>query len=329
MKPTSFDQLPPELKLEIAKHLPPQDLGTLAMTSTNHRTLFQPLVDVSKLLHYVAHSEKNAVRYMLLKEINLILKRGSVTDCSERTFEGISGFEYALWALDMDMCTMILNCIPDNETGHKVLVKLLAQYNKVKTEGIKYTLSGNPVTEKHFDFNDTIIKELRVGERLARGIRMSRDVSVVDQHWRESIGGAQKLIPMHVHLSYYPKPQNSVNSLSTLDTMMRFRQECVDAVKKLLSVGESTSNNSFFPNALSKISQKTWLSSDSKLGKDFALYRGVQGKVVVKYGAPFEHTTTRNLTELSRLFNTKANDFINFQSEFEKRVALKISLEFK
>ncbi|WP_338151684.1 hypothetical protein [Legionella norrlandica] len=36
----------------------------------------------------------------------------------------------------------MIDCIPSNEEGNKVLTRLIAQYNKVNTDGVTYRLNG-------------------------------------------------------------------------------------------------------------------------------------------------------------------------------------------
>jgi len=135
-----FDNLPPELQIETAQSLSTPDLVNLARASQYHLVLFKPMIDVRKLLHHFVRGEHDTVRAMLEKDISLFFNRGRVTDCSGREFENISAFEYALWALDKHMWTMMLDCLPKNEEGVKILTILLSQYDKVNTDGVTYTL---------------------------------------------------------------------------------------------------------------------------------------------------------------------------------------------
>lgn len=207
-----FDRLPPETQIEIAQNLSNRDLVNLAQTSKYRLDLFKPVIDVSKLLHHVARGEHDAVKAMLKKDMSLILKRGVVTDCSGREFKNVSSFEYALWALDKHMWAAMIACIPQNEEGRKVFAQLIAQYNKVNTDGVIYKLNGQTTTEKHFDFENTIIKELQAQ---VDSIKESgaKNWYAIDKQWREGIGGAQKRLPMHVVDEYcsnepfYPVPK--------------------------------------------------------------------------------------------------------------------------
>ena len=113
------NKLPAELKIETAQNLSNRDLVNLAQTSKYHLALFKPVIDVRKLLHHVTRGEHDVVKAMLKQDINLIFKRGFVTDCSGREFENISGFEYALWALDKHMWAAMIECIPRMKKAKK------------------------------------------------------------------------------------------------------------------------------------------------------------------------------------------------------------------
>jgi hypothetical protein len=156
-----LDKLPLEIQEKTMQNVSTLDLLNSSMSSKKHWTLFHSQVEVRKLLHHVVCGDYDAVYAMLQKDISLIFKKGLVTDCSGRTFESLSGFEYALWALDKHMWAMMLDCIPQNEEGNQLLEKLLFQYNKVNEHGITYKLNGITTTEKHFDFKNTILKELQ------------------------------------------------------------------------------------------------------------------------------------------------------------------------
>ncbi len=209
----SFDllkELPLFIKNEVVEYFSTNELIPLAMTSKSNLKLFKPRVNVSKLLQRVVYGEHEAVKSLLEKEISLIFRRGKVTDCSGRTFENISAFEYALWSLDKHMWTRMIHCIPSNKKRKQVFAELLSQYNNlINTKGVTYNLHGTIVTEKHFDFENTIIKALQTYSDLKNAPTISLDE--IARMW-EDIGGSQKLLPMHVIYEYcsyepfYPVP---------------------------------------------------------------------------------------------------------------------------
>ena len=289
-----FNELPAELKIESAQNLSNRDLVNLAQTSKYHLALFQPMLDVRKLLHYVARGDHKAVEAMLKKDMSLIFKRGVVTDCFGREFENTSGFEYALWALDKHMWAAMIACIPQNEEGRKVFAQLIAQYNKVNTDGVTYKLNGQTITEKHFDFNNTIIKELQtqVDSINAPG---TKNWDAIDKQWREGVGGAQNLFPMHVVYEYcsdepfYPVPKFT---------------------------SQPKSSKQFYNWATEK--DENWFNAGSKLSVDFAIYKGLAPGACARRG----HAAWFDLDAMTALCKVRTNDFIDLKSQLEDQMTL-------
>ena len=289
------EELPEDLKIETAQNLSNRELVDLSITSKYHLNFFQPLIDVRKLLHHVTRGEHDAVKAMLEKDISLIFKRGIVTDCSGRKFESISAFEYALWALDKHMWEAMIACIPQNEEGRKVFTKLIAQYNKVNTDGVTYKLNGKTITEQHFDFNNTIIKELQtqVDSINAPGVK---NWSAIDKQWREGVGSAEKLFPMHIVYEYcsgkpfYPLP-------------------------KFTSQPKSSKQ---FSNWITSM-RENWFSVDSKLAVDFAIYTCSVGARA--RGGCVGWLAGPDLVAMKALCKVRTEDFIDLKSQLEDQMA--------
>ncbi|KTD21614.1 SidC homolog [Legionella londiniensis] len=299
-----FDKLPPELKVESAQNLSIPDLANLAQTSKYHLALFKPVIDVRKLLHHVVRGEYEAVARILKKDISLMFKRGKVKDCSGRIFDSISAFEYALWALDKHMWTTMLECVPRNKEGRKVLAKLLSQYNQINAGQVAYRLNGKTVAEKHFDFKNTIIKELQM---LVDSINapVAQDWSAIDKQWREGVGGAQRLLPMHAVFAYcsnepfYPIPEFA---------------------------SRPKSSKQYYNWRTDK--HENWFGVDSLLGVDFAIYKGTPsmwpmgGRACTGLAGACRWGVQVDLAALKALYETRTKDFINLKSKLEKEMAL-------
>lgn len=77
----------------------------------NERRLFQPDLDelnpLQMLLQSVVRGEEEEADGLLTTHPELLLKRGTITDDSGRTFKNTSAYEYAYWAYDKDMCRML------------------------------------------------------------------------------------------------------------------------------------------------------------------------------------------------------------------------------
>ncbi|MFT4058481.1 MAG: hypothetical protein QM652_02930 [Legionella sp.] len=153
----SFEDLPSLVQSELSLKLSNRELANLAITFKKNFSLFKPLYDVRKAHHFlneVARSAHDSVQSMLTNHFNdlsFIFKRNSVIDGNGRHFEAVSGFGYAVWALNYRLGEMMLKSISENKP-HKTLLELMrAQYNQVTEKGITYTLNGKKFTEKWFD----------------------------------------------------------------------------------------------------------------------------------------------------------------------------------
>lgn len=152
--------------------------------------------ELSNLLQLVAEGEQDQAEAMLKGswgflglgaskgKPELLLEYGEVTDLSGRTFQSITAFQYALWAMDYHMWTMIRKYLP--------LEQQLEQFNDLEAKG---TAHG-----KHYD-----IKPLTSAlQTYVDGYRGWSDHQCKD-HWCKVVGGAQKLIPAHVVNEYCRK----------------------------------------------------------------------------------------------------------------------------
>ena len=293
-----FFNLPPEMQLEAAQHLPTPDVLNYALISNQHLTLFTPILNIRKFLHYATRGRYDIVKAMLTDNIKLIVAQGIVTDCSGRTFENISAFEYTLWAKDKPMWTVMLDCISQSEETSKVIAKLISQYKNVKENGVTYCLKGKQVTECHCDFENTIIKELETQV----GFLNEDEVNwgAADKQWVNGVGGAQNLCPMHVVYEYcstrpfYPLP---------------------DFTKPFASMP----TQQFYNWEISK--NENWFAGGSKLGVDFAIVKGTALCLAVvcrpgRLGAWCSRVLF-DLAAVKALCEVRTKDFINLESQLE------------
>jgi hypothetical protein len=292
--------LPLEIYHEIEQRFSNSALLNFALTSRGHLTLFQPMLDVRKLLLLVVRGERETVKAMLEKNIDLIYRKGKVTDCSGRTFNNISPFEYALWALDKHMWELMLECIPKNEKGNKVLQILSGQYKNLSTQGVTYTLHGKTITENHFDFMNTIIKELLQTRSINALGEKNRDA--IATHLREDIGGVQKLLPMHFVYEYCS-------------------DEPFSPVLKFTTSPESL--NQFFN--WMRLKYENWFVHDSSSGADFARYKDGRYAQSCHYSVSVRPSVEFDLADLvvvKAICKIRTEDFLNLKSRLEKQMTL-------
>ena len=196
------------------------------------------------------------------------------------------------------MWIMMLECIPKD--SKKVFTILRSQYNKVDTVGVTYRLYEATITEKHFDFKNTIIKELKTYVDLinARGVEL--DFNPIDKQWREGVGGAEKLLPVHVVDEYCSnEPFSPVSKFTT----------------------PPKSSRQFYNPETKKY--EDWFSTDSKLSINFALFKGANSRcsalLPVQYFWPKDGTELKAMKELCEV---RTNGFINLKSYFEEQLAV-------
>jgi len=138
--------------------------------------------ELEKLLKWVVEGEQEQAEALIEKNPQLLLASGQVTDLSGRTFKNITAFQYALWAMDYHIWTMIKNNLP--------LEEQVKQFNALESKGTEHGKQYDikPLTEALQTYVDN-----------AAG--WNYDQRAEDQ-WCKKVGGAQRLVPAHVANEY-------------------------------------------------------------------------------------------------------------------------------
>lgn len=376
---SEFEQLPPEMLKHITDELfkiSPKSVVNLALAlpKARYAEFFKPQFDTQNYLHQVALANESAMRNMLKQDIELITRRGLLTDCAKREFDNISGFEYALWAKDKHLWTMMLDCIEET-ADQEIYERLLSQYLRMKTNGVSYrykydlelmpakkleekeiafnkiyiqlnkddcnsffytvrapngevvtgTINKNEInlgaddvlsmaivqtkkiniikitadrkhtfgtiTEKHFDFENTIMKELQTQADLLNLF----DSTKADEQWVTDVGSAQRLLPLHVVDFYYLKTP-------FYDILTRKINFLVDKPKII-----NCSTDKY----------KEWFGA-SKLGIDFAKDGPPTPERRVEWQRKFRGVEGFGL--MKRLCRIRTQDFIDLESQLKKKL---------
>jgi hypothetical protein len=163
---------------------------------------------LSTFLRLVAEGEQEKAEAMLKVNRRLALGAGTVTDLSNRTFKHITGFQYAVWAMDWHMWEMLLNWIPKEE----VTMQLQALEENGTEHGIHFDL--NPFIDV-LDSYITKLKYHQLGEH-----------ELLRNEGRERIAQEQLLLPAHVVNEYcrpdrpfYPEPNFRKRGLPRVRTV--------------------------------------------------------------------------------------------------------------
>ena len=199
-KKSFFKTLPGEgsAHRNIAEHLSTQDIRSLSLVSKDEHTFVGPVLrrreQIDPLLRHVARGEQAQAQVMLHADPSLMFERSSVTELSGRTFPSVSGFEYALWAMDTRMWRMMLECIPETPAGVQMKEILLIQKEKLETEGLSFDLEGQRFEHQHhFD-----LMPLRLA---MQGYADLNELYTPDQFFHV-IGHEQGLVPAHLAQEY-------------------------------------------------------------------------------------------------------------------------------
>ncbi|MDP3269694.1 MAG: hypothetical protein Q8M40_11720 [Legionella sp.] len=268
-----FFALPDEIKLHVARHLHESDGNSLAKTSSFSLALFKPHSIVNQLLNHVACNNSVQVNRLLAKYSDLWSGRGTVKDCSERVFNNISAFEYAVWAKDSVMLAHMLNSIPPGERAN-VYPILWSQYEAVKASGVSYVFNGVTITESHINVENTLIDALSNFLFLYKNNMKSESA----EYWVNSVGRSQKLMPLHIVDEY----------------------------------GLNSSNNNSNKQSTYLVSRRrsVWYSESSKLGIEQAIYVGQNGMAVLTTFPKNNEIINieRNLDKLKILWATRLSE---------------------
>ena len=167
-------------------------MKNLIRKKRNFSTINRKKID--EFLLNVAHGKQAEANFMLKANPTLAWQRGDVTDYSNRTFNNITGFQYATWALDWHMYNMILESLSLDEANKQFI-----------------EFKNNNQHGHHYNFHDLLDPIKLYLSKL--------DVWTCEQlgtHWCKVIGQAYARVPAHVgnqlchpHRSFLPIPNYS------------------------------------------------------------------------------------------------------------------------
>ena len=256
-----------ELLDMVGKHLTPQDRKELAAVNRSMHSVFSTSNLHAKFIEYVAYGQQENAEKLLSQMFKgkpariqaALLHQGTFTTYAGETFN-CSAYEYAYWAKDTHMCRMLERYM-DDETKSQMLTRIDA----IESQGLAFQQNGESHRSAHFDF--TPLKEAyqrylaRYDARFAAQYR-----PVIDDAWWD-VGKAQRNVPAHVAQEYcrpdrafYPRPEFNEATLPRRLTFMTGG----------ITDGITDRDDSWFP----------LVASNSGLGFDFALIRGLYGCAV-------------------------------------------------
>ncbi len=146
---------------------------------------------VAQFLRLVAEGEQEKAELMLMANSGLALQPGTVIDLSKRTFEHITAFQYAVWARDWHMWTMLLKYLPEEEAA--------LQLHSLEMNGTEHGT--------HFNLS-LLIATLETYSLNCKAWYEAGDWEELKKQWCTEVGSAQRLLPAHV-VNEYCHPNRS------------------------------------------------------------------------------------------------------------------------
>ncbi len=161
----------------LKKELDVQSLGLMSSTCRFFNNKFKDDLAIKKLLHYTVLGRLDKVDEMLNINPKLTLSSNTITDLSDRTFYQITAFQYAAWALDIEMWDVILKYL--DEPSACAQLKLLEENPE------KYSKHG-----AHYDHTPSMRKKHEYEEYYDRW-----DQDQWQHYWQKEVGGVQRQYP--------------------------------------------------------------------------------------------------------------------------------------
>ncbi len=96
--------------------------------------------EITQFLTYVYRGNLEEVEKFLIRDKKFGSAQGDITDLSRREFKQITAFQYAYWALDIEMCELILKYLAKEEAKEQLIVLQEKRPDIVSIHGIHFSL---------------------------------------------------------------------------------------------------------------------------------------------------------------------------------------------
>ena len=133
--------------------------------------------ELKALFKWVTEGHLLEVEQLLKKNPTLTLGTGTVKDLSDRTFKNITALQYAAWALDSEMCELIM----PYAGAHNSAIQLKA----LSEEPQRYSPHG-----ASYDFTPLVTKTKTYVDNCG-----TWDYEKCCQYWQKEVGGEQRKCP--------------------------------------------------------------------------------------------------------------------------------------
>jgi hypothetical protein len=178
-------------------------------------------VDAKEVKTYFEHivwGRQDEAEAMLKINKELAFASGDITDHAKRTFKNITGFQYAVWALDWKMWTMLLSYLPSDKAAEQA--RGFTEGSWVKEHG-EYA-AWKKLTDALQTYIDNYSKW---------------DSGKCNKYWVGEVGGAQFYLPIHV-LQEYNNPSRPFEPCPNFSTNYTLDRNLPGRLGKPLRAGQ-------------------------------------------------------------------------------------------
>ena len=181
-----------------------------------------PQSTIDAFLLHVVQGKQYLAECMLKKDPDLILARCSAIDGSGRLIKHFSALEYAFWAMDTDMCEMLVKYL----TSPEIRGENLTRIHEICYRGLRYTQHGKEVCESHFDFKPLISALQSYVENFKDRYFREMEKPPEERNWDElkaawmNVGKEQRNLPAHV-IHLYVDPSRPLDASIPYSTPVR------------------------------------------------------------------------------------------------------------
>ena len=233
--------------------------------------------EVEKFLQYIAAGNQDAAEKMLQHIPALAMARGNVMDHADRTFRGITGFQLAIWYLDWHMWNKIREYLSHDAARKQVINIENSLWIQEHGEHANWQQLIDSLQHcidyklcPSFSISEVVDRPEQLWfDRVFSDIRKAWLDIKTSAYWINTVGGYQRLLPMHV-LQEYRHTQRAFRHFSLL--------ECKYVPATFLEDLPRTSGGKIF--RFGDVDTSNWCASDldvefniAYLGREYAIAR--------------------------------------------------------
>ncbi len=144
-----------------------------------------------KIIQFLTHVYRGNLEYVekfLIHDKKFASAQGDITDLYGRKFKQVMAFQYAYWAMDIEMCELILRYLPQEEARDQLIVLKVLRSDILKANGSHYSSQAYLVAIKKFLDNYDEWRKNRFNSKSGAKEAMA-------SCWYQEVGSAEREFP--------------------------------------------------------------------------------------------------------------------------------------